>query len=295
VRTNVFVHTDPTQSIHEIATPLIGIRGGEDFVSGTAFLIGPGVAVTAYHVIEDFVRRFDPDAPEDGNFDWSFELQGFLTIDHGRRLVPLRVIRMWRVAPLDLAVLAVDFPKDLDDHVWNVPSISLLPPHPGERVTAFGFANGSVVRKEGNRSLWSMSPITSTGAVVEVHNTFRDQVRLPFPCFLTTARFDGGMSGGPIFSEAGHVCGVICSSLPPASDGEDHSSYGATLWPIVGTMIADPDGHANGGKPFPLMEVFSAGRLKATDLERVRLVRLENGDLQPQVLVGGTDWSAGRL
>ena len=36
---------------------------------------------------------------------------------------------------------------------------------------------------------------------------------LPFPCYHVGARFDAGMSGGPVFDEYGSLCGLVCASL----------------------------------------------------------------------------------
>lgn len=65
----------------------------------------------------------------------------------------------------------------------------------------------------------------------------RDSARLPFPCFHTNARFDHGMSGGPIINERGDVRGVVCSSFPLVEDNPEYISYGSLIWPALGTSI----------------------------------------------------------
>jgi len=58
--------------------------------------------------------------------------------------------------------------------------------------------------------------LTATrGKIEEVHPVSRDAVRLNFPCFLTDARYDAGMSGSPVASDDGRVVGVVCSSSEP--------------------------------------------------------------------------------
>jgi hypothetical protein len=47
---------------------------------------------------------------------------------------------------------------------------------------------------------------------------------LTFPCFEINTHVIGGMSGGPLYNEAGHLCGLICAG----QDGEA-IAYGATL------------------------------------------------------------------
>lgn len=59
---------------------------------------------------------------------------------------------------------------------------------------------------------------------------------LTFPCFQTDARFDHGMSGGPVFNEAGYVCGVICSSYQVEND-PGYISHVSLIWPAMGIQI----------------------------------------------------------
>lgn len=289
-----FKHTSPDQLIHEIAMPLVAVRNGaEEFASGTAFMIGAGVAVTAYHVVDDMLRRYEVGIAEDESITVTFELLAFLTLDRGVAHLPMKVMRIWRAAPLDLAVLAVGVPTDFsDDHVWKVPALSLLPPRRGDEVVAFGFPNSAVTRDSDHpHATWSMDSITATGHVIEIHHELRDSARLPFPCFRTNARFDGGMSGGPVLNNTtGQVCGVICSNLPATREDEEHVSYASTLWPIVGTLIDDPRRSTGASRQFPLMDFFNSGRLAAVDLERVRLVRLPDGKLQPQASYSAAEW-----
>src|SRR5438132_1519288 len=125
-----FRETAPDQIIHEIAMPLIAVRNGaEEFISGTAFLIAPGWAITAYHVLEDLGWRYDGLRGEAANWNVSFELLAFLTLDKGTLHLPLRVLRAWRAAPLDVALMAIGIPSDWPaDHRWKVPATQLLPP-----------------------------------------------------------------------------------------------------------------------------------------------------------------------
>jgi hypothetical protein len=68
---------------------------------------------------------------------------------------------------------------------------------------------------------------------------------LSFPCFQVNARFDHGMSGGPVFDETGCLVGVICASLP-GEDGAEHVSYVAGLAPMLDMSIMRPPAKARG-------------------------------------------------
>jgi len=71
----------------------------------------------------------------------------------------------------------------------------------------------------------------SQGAVLEVYREGRDTFRdldgrptgaLPTVCFETSARFDGGMSGGPVVDPDGTVCGIV--STGGATDDRSFAS-----------------------------------------------------------------------
>jgi hypothetical protein len=49
-----------SESRNLIASPLIAVRNDlEELVHGTAFVIGRSFALTAYHVLEDYVQRYE--------------------------------------------------------------------------------------------------------------------------------------------------------------------------------------------------------------------------------------------
>jgi hypothetical protein len=71
------------------------------------------------------------------------------------------------------------------------------------------------------------------GMIEEIHFPRRDR-RLHFPYFLTNARFDPGMSGGPILSATTPgVCGVICSGTELADSTTPTISYGSLIGPAL--------------------------------------------------------------
>ena len=286
-----FAATPWDQPIHQVAMPLLAVKDGQTWASGTAFLIGPAMAITAWHVVEDFLLRLDGAVPPPGGSEAGFEVLTYLSLEHGARQIPLKVMRYWHSEPLDIVILGLGVPADFpDDHRWIVPKITLLPPRRGAEIIAFGFANGSVDGKvqphpaelvDGNvqpHPAWSVQPRTSTGRVVEIHHEFRDSARAPFPCYHVNARFDGGMSGGPVIDKAsGAICGMIHSSYPAISEGEEHASYVATLWP----MLAVPVDRGPNTSEFPLMDLYKSGDLVADDLDRIQMRITPAG--QPQI------------
>ena len=120
------------------------------------------------------------------------------------------------------------------------------------------------VREEGQQVEFGLNPTTSPGVVTEVYPESRDSALLSFPCFEIEALFIGGMSGGPIFNEAGELCGLICA-------GFDHApvAYGVVLWPMIGMRIDHSiPGVANKG-PYTILEVVRSGLLKVIGWEFV--------------------------
>jgi hypothetical protein len=289
-----FVPTGPDQLIHQLAMPLIATSSeGDEFVGGTAFLVAPGVAITAFHVFDEFVRRYQSGAvPQDGS-PMSFQVLTFLTLDSGRHVLPLTISRLWRAAPLDIAILAFDISGELPPgHRWSIPRLSLLPPRVGAPIFAFGFTAGRVDREPGATApTLTIGAHTTTGEVVEIHHEFRDQAMLPFPCFRINARFDPGMSGGPVFDNStGHLCGVVCSSVDGATGDDGHVSYVSSLWPLIATRIDPFDAQWIAGPQVHALTLFERGICNAIDSNRVRIVTTPDGHFQPQAAYDARDW-----
>jgi hypothetical protein len=75
--------------------------------------------------------------------------------------------------------------------------------------------------------------MVSTGTIRKIYSWTRDSFFMPFPCYQVSARFDAGMSGGPVFDESGAICGLVCSGHKPADDEDGEPiSYASTLWPL---------------------------------------------------------------
>lgn len=287
-----FQRTPPTQAIHQLVTPLIAVRNGrEEYVSGSAFLIGRGLALTAYHVIEDFFIRYEEHIPSTGNLEMSFEILGYFLLDDERALT-VKVMRMWRIPPLDIAVLSVGVPEDWpEDFKWTAMAMDLLPPPVGTPLAAFGFADGSVeTASDQSPATVSIHSSTATGQVIEIHHQLRDTARLPFPCFRTNMQFDGGMSGGPVLNNrTGRVCGVICSSLPATRDNTEHITYASSLWPVVMTLV---DSQLEDGvtESFPLLDLFENGSLQAINLDCVDVIRRSDGTISARANYASANW-----
>lgn len=266
--------------ITELAIPLIGMKnGGEELPSGTAFFIAPWFAITASHVILDYMLRYDGRKAPQGELPSTFELVSFQVLNAGNTLLPLRVHRVWFSEPLDIAFLHVVPAAECDpNRRWIVPILDLLPPERGERVSAFGYPRSVITNNSSGKRVLAQRPSTAVGEVTELHLEHRDRAMMPYPCFRTNSRFVGGMSGGPVLNEWGAICGVVCSSIDFAESDGAHVSYASTLWPCMGTMVdMDWEERYPRGTYFPVIELVQAGLIAARNADRIRLSMDANG------------------
>jgi serine protease Do len=96
-------------------------------------------------------------------------------------------------------------------------------PRIGERVLALGFADLDLDRNDGgdNRPM-SQYLYGSLAAIVDVERADGARWR-QWPQFRVEADWPGGMSGGPVFNEPGHVVGVISAAV--AGQGVASATY----------------------------------------------------------------------
>jgi Trypsin-like peptidase domain len=269
------VHGSP---ITEIALAIAAHRDDKCYASGTAIIIGPNLAITARHVIYDFIREFDNiDHLPNGEIAGTFHLQLFQILNNGNSGLVWNVTRLWSSNFTDIVVLRLSpINQEALKYKWCLPGIDLIPPNIGERISCFGYSDPKI-NKIGSQIEWHVNPKTSVGEVKAVHNQKRDSSRLFFPCFQTNARYDGGMSGGPVFNEMGKLCGIICSNMPPYADGKDHVSYVTSLWPLMGIRIdLERMGHPRNIK-YPMLELARDKLIHADGWERIVLFPDQEG------------------
>ena len=161
-----------------------------------------------------------------------------------------------------------------EPHQWKQPIVNPFAPDVGERVAAFGYRRSRIVtsiNSQGGRHIdLDDEMMASVGIVRERFEFRRDRRMLPFPCYRVGGRFDGGMSGGPVFDEFGSLCGIVCSSFHgPEREGEP-ISHVATLWPLFGLGIDfDRGDKYPRGVQYPAIELARGGQIKVSDLPRL--------------------------
>jgi len=275
----VFVDTPLPSPITEFVVQVSSnLEGGEHYVSGTGVIVAPFLALVAKHVLDDHWARHHgeplPTASADGRF--TFVLLQLV----GSELNAWHVTRLWVSDITDMVVLRLTpFSTAANSYKFQHLTLDLMPPQVGEHIHAFGYSESDIEITGPKRLTIHHRPATTHGEVMEVHPELRDRVKMPFPCFRTNARFDGGMSGGPVFNEAGRLCGLICSSYPPFSSEEDHASYAALLWPLMILMIdMDRVGHPVGGPMYPLFDLVKEDIIVTTNSHVVTVEYVEELD-----------------
>lgn len=271
--------------ITEIAMPVVsGSRESDIAVFGTAVLIAPHLVLAAEHVVSEIFQQFVGRPPAEARGELPFGVQLIQTWRGPGTTIRWDVNRYWMAAPLDVAVLGIAAAHELPpDFAWSPPRLDVVPPRIGSEIKAFGYPASTTAIAAGGAKV-RLRPHGATGEVVDVHLDFRDKFRMKFPCFRTNARFDGAMSGGPVFDSRGRLVGLISSNLPPFEEGEDHVSYVSLLWPVMGIYIdSDVLPDARKRRRYPLIELSYSGRMRVFNADCVTVPDSEGGPVRFRV------------
>lgn len=264
---------------------------------GTGFIVNAsGLFVTAAHVLEAAANFAVRHRRDDGTYYNHYE---FYALYASNKAIPDSDNTLGGLLPIDY----VWAPQELDiGFGWlrlprNVQNNSLLPLNPirirvavpkvGDKITAIGYYKMDGAIREGSVAdiEYSQKTAISRGVVREVHPEYRDKGMLSFPCFRTDARFDHGMSGGPVFDESGSVIGVVCSSSD-ASESSSFTSYGSLIWPIFGCNIDIAQGVGSPQQKTLLYDLATQGHIQTDDtFDRVHVEIANSGERTVRIFV----------
>lgn len=198
-------------------------------VHGTAFLVAPGIALTAWHTIKDW-----EEAGHFGEPDHAIFACGAIGLE----------LRVWEVRSISgpvsggdvaMMILAPRFPLGEQIALYHFALAAAFPPI-GSEVTALGMrlepAEAVLPLLEGEQQLPSISiaTIVSTGPVEDRYA--RGIPRIGAPCLAANVFSVGGMSGGPVFDETGHVIGIVSESIG-SDDPADYVTFVSMIWPAI--------------------------------------------------------------
>ncbi len=211
----------------------IGVTTGDSFYPlGTAFVVSRlGIIMTARHVLEDAARFHRQgkrlrSAFENGENGSSYEITdvGFSVL-YSRATTPNNIeVKLWPVhsfqiaRPTDIAIGSLQF----NNGAFPYGVFTLNPGMPKAKSTILavgyaGFPKDGIQLKEiedgsfVTSGKYSHRLLMNEGSVTAIHNV--KAVVVGGPCFSTDFDIEHGQSGGPVFDEAGNVCGVNSAGL----------------------------------------------------------------------------------
>ncbi len=225
---NVFSGGSPDDISLTSLLALMGHCEGEWFAGGSGIIIGERIALTAKHVIDNLRRKW-PKEFDQGKVDLvAFQMA------RPKQVVSWHVIEASGFFTDIVSLELVPFSEDARTVEWFCPTVSLEPPSVGDKVCGVGYSCNEISVINDNEIDVGIRADYSVGTVTNVFPSYRDRAILKFPCFETDTRFDDSMSGGPVFTEGGELCGIITSSIPPNNLSDAHTSYCCSLWPLMG-------------------------------------------------------------
>jgi hypothetical protein len=208
----------PMRSLYEAGDSLVAVAKFEKdgvTIIGSGVMIGPGLLLTATHVLDDFKQNKDfptfltflPHAARAWLPVETSTVSGKSDFDESRR----------KVSDISLVSCTLNSAAYEDIPLMLAP-LKVTLPMIGERFWAFGFRHQFI-----NDGAASVTPLVSSGVVTAVFPQGRGE-RMPSPCFEVEMDTPGGMSGGAVANAEGDVVGIVSSSI------EGGPTYVTLIW-----------------------------------------------------------------
>jgi hypothetical protein len=243
----------------QFTMPLVSVNDDAVRCIGTAFSIAPGLAVTAAHVVYDWLS-YQEDRDGYKRADSVVHAKAIQLMPAG--FLEWVVEKMYCSAAKDIAFLQFARPA------WwgsgpnqTIPSCARLnfnPPRVGDRVKVFGFPESKMSRD----GILEISPCECDARVCDVHLKEESAFR-PLSYIDIVGEILGGMSGGPCFDLNWNVLGVNSKGWKFQENGPP-LSYVALMWPAMNMEI---DLFKTGC--FPVIDLFNQGPGRALGYQKV--------------------------
>lgn len=292
--------------VQQVIMPIITKFNGQLIPCGTGFIINrDGLMMTAAHVLTYAESHKVRQINQTGNFYDHLELYAlYITNEkHGDQNKYIRgglwpIDRAWLVNEIDIGFCWLR-PATLNEERVFFPVVKLSPgiPKIGEKILGFGYYNSKayieIIDNKLDNSFdpifthkveYSQDTAFTQGEILEIYPIKRDNSMLTFPCFYTNARFEHGMSGGPIFNQDGTVCGVICSAQKFIDDENSYISYGSLLWPSMSIHVEAKIDTEPEMKKFSIYDLINRGFISVDEsFQNISVTNLPNGKLEVSI------------
>jgi hypothetical protein len=198
-----------------------------DKIEGSAVMVAPGVALSAGHVMTDWIA-----AVTQGKAGCM--LTGF--VKGGQ--VYWRAVGVRVDAATDLAIISVELAGAPEKSPpIRLAHLSTRTSAVGESLMFCGYRGAEPKFEHGGKDIeLTATAYVSTGKINAIHAAGRDRVRYPWPCYEVDCVIDGGMSGGPVFDSQGFLVGVAGGGFDVFVDGKTKAvgpSYAWHAWPCL--------------------------------------------------------------
>jgi len=261
---NSYVTLNKLSFLNSLVVPVLVNDGTTIRCAGSAFNIAPdGLWVTARHVLDAALEAVgdNPGAyifllwvdPHEGELVAHGEGEQQVQHPHRRAAtIPVTGRSKDDVNFSDIALLRAGMLNDDGTrHEFPVCRLSARVPKTGIPVAAFGYprfdVSSDATSEQLHATAFEHNFAVSTGRVLEVYtegrNTFRDpwdenyRGKLPTACFETSARFEPGMSGGPVMDGDGAICGIVSIGIDESGETSSDNSF-ASATPVLFTLPA---------------------------------------------------------
>ncbi|OGA45934.1 MAG: hypothetical protein A3G24_26305 [Betaproteobacteria bacterium RIFCSPLOWO2_12_FULL_62_13] len=194
-----------------------------DFVEGSAVLVAPGIALSAWHVLKPRLEAI---------MAGEITAQCLGVASDGVRLWQVR--KVTHVPETDVVILGLSLRSDVSSGTTLYQAhLTTRFPKIGERLTLYGFrAAAEALPRDGDGgSAIAGQLLCCAGEVSQVFPTGRDRVMLPWPTVEVSGPSWGGMSGGPVVDDSGMLIGLLSSSV--TAEAGPGPSYVSHLWPVL--------------------------------------------------------------
>jgi hypothetical protein len=189
----------------------------EVHILGTAFMVAPGIALTATHIISNYI-----DEIKDGKM--AIYCAGIRS----------ECVELWKVLSIayspddDISVFSICAASELPpDKIYYRFGITTRAPKNGEAIQIYGFREHSIVNCY-DKVEFGTDIFASTGTVTAVYPYGIGKTYIPYPIIELNCGSLGGMSGGIAIDQNGLVIGIVSRGL----DTEDQCGPTYVSWII---------------------------------------------------------------